>query len=263
MLALIAGEGALPGIVRDAYSGELRVCELEGHRSELREVDVTHFRIERLGSFIQNLKSDGITKVCFAGAIARPALDPSLVDPPTMKLVPRLMQALQSGDDGALRAVIEFFEEAGLTVVASHELATDLLPAPGVLSHVEPSAQDEKDAVRGDEILAAMGGVDLGQACVVVGGQALALETIAGTDWMMRSLLHRDAFLPKGGLFMKASKPAQDRRIDMPTIGPDTFARAAEVGLSGVVIEAGGVQVLSLERCLEIANTHNLLFWVR
>lgn len=297
MLALIAGEGALPRIVFEAVSGPVQVYELEGHASQLRDAGAISFRVERLGSFIAGLKANGITQVCFAGAIARPALDPSMIDPATMPLVPRMMQALQQGDDAALRIVIAFFEEAGMQVVAAHELARDLLPKAGDFGEVERLAQDETDAERGFEILAAMGALDVGQACIISKGQVLALEAMGGTDWMMRSLLgpfgtlplestlsadpiswaadwltgpeaekprlERDPALPPGGLLIKARKPDQDQRIDMPTIGPETFTRAAEVGMRGVVIEAGGVQVLDLVGCIDLARTHNLLFWVR
>jgi molybdenum cofactor synthesis domain-containing protein len=54
-----------------------------------------------------------------AGAIGRPKLDPAMIDAATMPLVPRMMQALGQGDDGALRVVIALFEEAGFALRAA------------------------------------------------------------------------------------------------------------------------------------------------
>lgn len=284
-LALIAGEGALPEIVvrhLDAETVPFRYCELDGHQSSDRarkDRPITRFRVERLGSFIAELKTQGVTEVCLAGRVARPKLDPAAIDAATVPLVPRMMSALQTGDDGALRLVLSFFEEQGIAVRAAHDIAPDLLPDAGVLSQTQPTEQDKTDAQRGIEIIGAMASVDVGQACIVANGQVLAIETIGGTDRMMRSLLTphmnagvaiiknanlggRDRDLPGGGLLVKAAKPGQDMRVDVPTIGPDTFLLAAEVSLKGVVIEAGGVMVLDLERCVEIADTHDLIFWV-
>lgn len=287
MFALVAGAGDLPKTVMqelDAAGTPFRLCELEGNPSAHRgDRPVMRFRIETLGSFIAELVGYGVTQICFAGGIGRPPLDPSKIDAATMPLVPRMMAALQQGDDAALRTVLRFFEEAGIEPVAAHHLGGDLQPQPGYLGQQAPSEQHKKDAARGVEIIGAMAQVDVGQACIVAKGQALAIEAQPGTDWMMLSLLqHREmarddkvptlfgsvvtgargAHIPKGGILVKAAKPGQDLRIDMPTIGPDTVMRAAQVGLEGIVIEAGRVIVLHPKTCIEIADKHGLFLWV-
>ena len=51
---------------------------------------------------------------------------------------------------------------------------------------------------------------------------------------------------PKGarGVLFKGPKPGQDRRLDLPAIGPETVRGAAAAGLAGVAVEAGGVMIL-------------------
>ncbi len=66
-----------------------------------------------------------------------------------------------------------------------------------------------------------------------------------------------------GGVFVKAPKPIQDRRVDLPVIGPETVVAAADAGLNGIVIEAGGVMVLSKEETIRIADETGLFLWVR
>lgn len=68
---------------------------------------------------------------------------------------------------------------------------------------------------------------------------------------------------PPGGILAKAAKPGQDRRVDLPTIGPDTISRAADAGLSGVVIEHQSVMVLDFEQTLSDATARNMFLWVR
>lgn len=262
MLALIAGQGRLPAAIREARPDAL-VAELEGFPSGLEPVS-WRFRIERLGSFLAELKSAGVTDVCFAGAIRRPPLDPSMVDAATIPIVPRMMVALQSGDDAALRTVLDFFEEAGIAVRPAQELAPDLLAQEGILGKVEPSDQDRRDAARAAAIVEALGAADVGQGCVVAGGQALALEAFGGTDWMLASLADdRRPLGPTGGVLYKAPKPGQDRRVDLPAIGPQTVAGAVSAGLSGIVVEAGGVLLLDREDTVAAADEAGLFLWAR
>ena len=238
-LALIAGRGDLPRAVTLALDGRAwRAFHLEGAESEIS--DSTAFRIERLGSFVAGLAGDGVTEVCFAGAIDRPRLDPSAVDAATVPLVPRMLRALQSGDDAALRLVLDIFEEAGLAVVAPQDIAPGLVEVPETGA---PSEQDAADIDRARAVHRALSPLDVGQGCVVAGGQVLAVEAMPGTDWMLESLT---AFpeRPAGGVLLKASKAGQDRRVDMATIGPGTVGAAAAAGLNGIAVIEGDVLVL-------------------
>lgn len=259
MLALIAGQGKLPEYVAEHAAGPLYIAALEGFPPDSLKPE-TSFRIERLGSFLAELEAKGVTKVCFAGAIRRPPLDPSAVDDATMPLVPRMMQALEQGDDAALRTVLVFFEEWGIDVIGAHEIVPDLLPPPGIPTVRKPDAQHERDAIRADTILAALGEADVGQSCIVHKGQALAVEAMPGTDWMLKSIA---AYCNTGGIFSKAPKPGQDRRIDMPTIGPETVERAGKAGLDGIVIAAGGVLAVDLADIVRRLDERNMFLWVR
>lgn len=267
MLALFAGQGRLPVVLLHHLNASDQtpfVAELAGFPSEISDFPTHSFRVEHLGSLLSTLKDQGVNEVCFAGAIGRPKLDPSAIDAATMPLVPRMMAALSTGDDGALRAVLDIFEEAGFTIRAAHEILPDLLPKAGIYGATKPTERDETDAKRATQIIAAMGEVDVGQACVVAAGQALAIETLGGTDWMLSTLAgDKRPNGPPGGILAKAAKPGQDRRVDLPTIGPDTISRAADAGLSGVVIEHQSVMVLDFEQTLSDATARNMFLWVR
>jgi len=304
-LCLIAGQGRLPSLLTEtleAVGDAPLLAELEGFAMEGRGTrPVIGFRIEWLGSFLADLRARGVTRVCFAGAIRRPSLKTALIDPATQPLVPRMIQALAQGDDAALRTVLAFFEEAGLSIVAAHEVLPDLLLPAGVATTVQPDETARRDAARGAAIIAALGAADVGQACVVAGGgQALAIEAQPGTDWMLASVAYmRDGRvaprseaadpvgwmvdsaaewlaggpvagnpllrtdLPADAVLVKGPKPGQDRRIDMPAIGPATVRGAAAAGLAGIVIEAGGVMVLDRATVIDLADRLGLFVWVR
>lgn len=273
MLALIAGTGDLPRLIQDrmvAQGREVLPCALMGNTPELAPgTEVLEFRLEQLGSLLIELKARGVTSVCLAGGITRPVLDPRAVDAATRPLLEQLAGALRAGDDGALRVALSVFERAGFRVVAAHEVLPELLPTAGVLTSRKPGDLDGADAGRAAGVLAAMGPADLGQSCVVAGGQVLALEAQPGTDWMLDSLAKLPSPKvpepgPEGrGLFFKAPKPGQDRRVDLPAVGPQTVARCAAIGLRGLVLEEGGVMILDQPATLAAAEEAGLFLWIR
>ena len=262
-IALIAGQGALPGLVARAAPG-LVICEMEGTPSEIGGPETLRFRIERLVPFLDALVERGIKRVVFAGALQRPRVDMELIDPRSAQLVPRLAMAMQAGDDATLRAVIEIFEEWEFEVVGAHEIAPDLLCPPGVICGA-PSDRDRADVTRAAAIVADLGRVDIGQGAVVAGGLCLAVETLPGTDAMLEFVrLHkglRDDLTSARGVFYKAPKPGQDRRADLPAIGVHTVQNAAAAGLSGIAFEAGGVMVLHREAVIAAAQAAGLFLW--
>jgi DUF1009 family protein len=288
MLALIAGTGDLPPALVARLAARPLICALDGFRPAVTP-DLT-FRIEQLGSFLADLKARGITTVCMAGAVTRPPIDPTAIDDATKPLVPRIMEAIAQGDDGALRAIIAIFEEAGLTVQAAHESAPDLLPEAGVLSRKPATIDNRQDAVTAEQTVAQMGRDDVGQACLVRNGRVLAREGQAGTDAMLAQFVPSDdpiwaavdglgAVLgsaaewlsgaegepvdARGAILFKAPKPDQDRRADLPVIGPQTARAAVAAGLAGIVIEHGGVMVLDLAQVLAVLDDAGLCLWVR
>jgi DUF1009 family protein len=257
-LALITGSGALPAALVATLPERPLICALDGFAPDGLVVDVT-FRLERLVPLFRLLADKGISQVAFAGAVQRPRLDPALFDPATAQLLPRLLTALQSGDDATLRAVIALFEEHDLTVQGIAEIAPNLLPGPGLLAG-KITAQDEADATRAAVIVAALGAVDVGQGAVVAQGMCLALEALPGTDAMLASISPGPR---RQGLLYKAAKPVQDLRVDLPTIGPTTLRGAHAAGLAGVAFAAGQVICLDLPAMQTLATDLGLFLWAR
>lgn len=264
--ALIAGRGALPAALIAALDQPPLICALDGFPPDGIAVDQV-FRIERLAIFLNWLLDQGVSRVVFAGAVQRPRLDPSLMDPQSAQILPRMMAAFQNGDDATLRAVIDIFEETGLAVVGVADIAPSLVPGAGVLTG-QTAAVDDRDAARAAAIVMALGRVDVGQGAVVQQGQCLAVEVLAGSDAMLASVAGLPAALrpdpARGrGLFYKAPKAGQDRRIDLPTLGVETVGRAAAAGLAGIAWEAGGVICLDLPAMIIAADQAGLFLWSR
>lgn len=260
--ALIAGEGSLAPAIAAALDRPLVYALDHLHP----QVEAKPFRLERLVPFLDELAEQGVTRAVFAGAIRRPRIEPDLFDPRTMAIVPRILMGMQSGDDAALRAVLDVFEEAGIAIASVDQILPGLVPGAGVLAG-EPTPRDQKDAARAAEIVQGLGALDIGQGAVVAQGLCLAVEALPGTQAMLdfvrlHASLKPDPKGPRGVLY-KAPKPGQDRRIDLPTIGPDTVRQAAEAGLGGIAWQAGSVILLDREDAIARAEQAGLFLWSR
>ena len=263
--AIIAGEGRLPAALAAGMAEPPLVAALDGFAPEGLTVDL-RFRVERLVPFLRALARDGVGQVIFAGAVTRPRLDPALLDEATASLLPRLMAAMAQGDDATLRVVIEIFEEFGFSVVGVDQVAPALLPGAGVLAG-SLTLRDETDVARAAAIVAALGAVDVGQGAVVAQGLCLGVEALPGTDALLAQVAGIGGLRPdpaRGrGVFYKAAKPGQDRRIDLPTIGPETLRGVAVAGLGGVAVQAGSVICLDLAEMRRLAGELGLFLWAR
>ncbi|MEL6888476.1 MAG: UDP-2,3-diacylglucosamine diphosphatase LpxI [Pseudomonadota bacterium] len=298
-LALITGRGALPQAVAAAQGTLPLICALDGHAPDGLSPDMT-FRIERLGGFLHELRQRGVTEVCFCGAIDRPNISLLRLDTRTLPLLRALSRAVGGGEDSALRTVLGIFEAKGFAVRGAHDLVPDLLPPQGVLTQAEPPETTERDLAVAAEVQREQGRLDEGQSCVIRDGVVIAQEDRRGTDAMLAGLKETPApptpaadddpfgmtldmvggmldnaadwlsgpvaeARAKGqdGVFFKAPKPGQDMRVDLPTIGPGTVARAIEARLDGIVLAHLGVMVLDRDKVIRMLDDKGLFLWVR
>ncbi len=271
-LAIIAGRGPLPRLVAESCRKRGRpyqVVVFEGEPVDWTEGHpVIHASFEKPGRMFAALRAAGCTVATFAGGMTRPKLNPMRFDFKMMRLAPRLVAGLKGGDDTTLRTIGTIFEAEGLELQAAQDLTEDVLVPAGVLTRAEPSEADRRDTARAAAIVAAMGTVDVGQGAIVAQGVCLGVESIQGTDIMLAFVAETGApFRPDRngarGVLYKAPKPGQDRRFDLPAIGPDTMEGAARAGLAGVAVEAGGVMALSLGEAVAAADRRGLFIWGR
>ena len=103
---------------------------------------------------------------------------------------------------------------------------------------------------RGVEAAKRLGADDLGQAAVVSRGKVVGLEDSAGTDALL-ARVGNDAW---GGVLVKVSKPDQERRVDLPSIGVATVERVSDAGISGIAVEAGNTLIMGRDDVVRAAD---------
>lgn len=261
-LGIIAGGGTAPAALIKACrqtGREFFVICLDGQADKELAQDVPHIWLPLgAGAHLKEVIADqGIREIVMIGRVRRPSLTELKPDWLALKVLTRIgINSL--GDDALLRSIGKAIEqEMGVHMIGAHEVFEDLLTPVGLLTRVTPDDVAQNDIQRGFAVAHALGSCDVGQSVVVQQGIVLGVEAIEGTDALIRRCgeLRRDG---PGGVLVKTAKPQQDRRYDLPAIGPDTFPSLVQAGLRGVALEAGSSLLIEREKTIALANEAGL-----
>jgi hypothetical protein len=261
-LGLVAGGGAVPLQVAAAARAAGRDVFAVVIESWAKPADYAHLphvviRLGAVGEAIEALRARGIRQLVMCGTAKRPSFLSIRPDAGMARLLLKIGRAAWQGDDGLLKAVVRVLEEEGFEILPAQAILRNILPEAGRLGALAPLAGAFEDIRRGVAVVRALGAVDVGQGAVVQQGLVLGVEAIEGTD----ALLARCAGLRRdgpGGVLVKLVKPGQDRRVDLPTVGPVTIAGAAAAGLTGIAIEAGGTILVDRATTIAAADAAGL-----
>jgi DUF1009 family protein len=255
-LGLIAGNGRFPVVFIEAAKAEGVDIVVVAHEGETpAEVsalapEVTWVRLGELGKIIATFRRAGVTQAVMAGGINKAgALAHFQPDARGLAFISRLPSLK---DDVILRGIAQELESEGIGVIESTRFLSSLIPQEGVLTARTPDAQQWADLRLGFEVAREIGRWDIGQSVVVKRGTVLAVEGVEGTNAAIR----RGGGLGGAGtVVVKASKPQQDLRFDVPAVGPDTVAVMHEVRAAVLAVEAGKTLMLEKPALVRDAET--------
>ncbi len=266
-LAIIAGGGELPLRLADACAMQNRPFHIIGLKG-MADASIERYPhdwswIGTVGTTLSILRDRGCTELVMGGIVKRPDFSSLKLDLTGTRLLPRVAKAARGGDDQLLRVLVSFFEEKGFRVVGADEVMARLLAGPDRIAGDDPSDENWRDIDQACEVVEALGRLDVGQGAVVARGLVLAVEAAEGTDAMLRRCLELPEHIRGSpeepcGVLVKLSKPGQERRIDLPTIGAQTIEACARAGLAGIAVEAGGALILDLAAVRRAAEDKGL-----
>lgn len=239
-VGLIAGAGSVPLEIADAVTatgGAIHVIVLR----DIADADFTDFPhtivgLGQVGRMLRTLHATGCKKLIMSGGMERPNLLSLTPDLGFFLHLRTILGLMRGGDDTVLRKVLRFFETQGFEAVGIGDIAPSLLAARGSLTSAGVGRSVQDDVTVAFEIVDQLSTFDIGQAVVVRNGAPVGIEAAEGTDGLLRKLSPHAA---RGGTLVKATKPNQELRADLPTIGPRTIEAAAALGLQAIAIEAG------------------------
>jgi UDP-2,3-diacylglucosamine hydrolase len=266
-LGIIAGGGQLPAAVaRGALTAGFDpfILGLRGNADRsIEQFQHDYVHLGQVGRMLRVLRNEQCQSIVLIGSLRRPNLFRLKVDSGFFRHLPRLLRLLKGGDDTVLRGVAHFFEEQGFEIRSAHEVAPRLLAPEGCFSAALPDSSAFEDISLGFQVVRALGAFDIGQAAVVARNYVLAVEAAEGTDAMLQRCrdLNKWGVTVRKGVLVKAPKPGQDLRIDLPAIGPRTVELAAEAGLAGIAVAAGAVLLAEQEELVEKARELGLFLY--
>ncbi len=263
-VAIICGGGSFPGAVAEAIVRRGRRPVMFGVKGwadpKVIERYAHHWiAIGQAGRLFRLARAEHCREALFIGTLLRPSLSQVRLDWQTLRLMPRIIRFFRGGDDRLLSGVASVLEEGGLHVIGLHEVAPEILVPEGVLGRYQPSVRDHADIARALKVIGALGPFDVGQAAVVADNNVLAVEAAEGTDNMLVRVAElrrgRRVTTPEGvGVLVKAPKPGQDQRFDLPAIGPRTVDNAARAGLAGLAVTAGSTIIAEIAEVIAAAD---------
>lgn len=261
-VGIIAGAGRFPFLVAEGARKQGRSVVIVGLRGladpQLQALaDVYRwYGMGRLGGWIRFLRRHGVRQVVMAGWVrktdmyGRFRMLTLLPDWTTARLW--FFGLEDKRNDTVLGAVADVLAKKNIHLDNCVRYCTQALAPEGVLTDRAPSSNQWKDIRFGWNIAKEMGRLDIGQSVAIKETEVIAVEAIEGTDRMIE---RAGNLCSRGGwILIKAAKPNQDMRFDVPTVGPETIETLHRHGGRVLVIEAGATVIIEREKMLEMAR---------
>ena len=229
-----------------------------------KNLDHIALKYEQINEAFFLLKQRQINEIALIGYMERPDIDSSKVNYRSQILLSKVFSILNKGDGEIFSAVKQMFTDQNFTLVKVQDLLPELILDPGIYgSPIGKKVLKEIEA--GVKIFLNYARLDFGQSLVFQNGHCLGLETITGTDEMIRAITSfrerknkKSKEILSGGILIKGSKPDQVLDIDTPVIGPDTIKLAKNAKLNGLVIESDKVIVVNKDSIIDTLQSNNM-----
>jgi DUF1009 family protein len=257
---LIAGDGELPvKFAQNAKKSGFEVVAIALSNQNRNELKKVCDKVYALGpgeviKIRQTLVDNGVKQVTFLGKVSKnillsnPRLDSEAID--------LLKKAFRLNDDAVMDLAIQALAKGDIEVMDQTLFIQNLMVPKGVLTKKQPTPEQIKDVEYGYEIAKQMGDLDIGQSVVIKDKMIMAIEAIEGTD----CAIERGGKLAKSGaVVVKVSKPNQDKRFDIPTVGLRTLKKMKSVKANILALEANETIIVQQEKMIEFADKNNIV----
>lgn len=274
-LALIAGRGGLPQMMAEsaleqgvsvlalALTSSIKrtLVDLEKKYPEnftLKEVDPV-----KVTKMLELIKSEGAEQITFIGKVPKMEFFQRL---PFMekKFIKKIQSLPDLHDDTLHSLVTEVVEQDyGLKVADQTKYMRKYFSSEQTFTKRQATDEELEEIDYGLRLAKENGRLDIGQTVVVQKKSVLAVEAIEGTNECIKRAKSLLGFFSKDKhiTVCKASKPNQDQRFDVPTLGLGTV-RCAGPG-SIIAFEANETLFVEQKEAIEYADKNNILIVAR
>ena len=264
MIGLILGDTNFPNeILKTIRKKKLSYLIIDLSKNKKFRNDKKSFSISigQFGKIINILKNNNCKKVLFAGKVNKPQFSKLKLDLKGIYYMPRIIKASKLGDAAVLKEIIKILSQNKIKTENSLKFNPELTLKKGNYSKVKPNKEDQFDIKKAIKILNNLRQYNFSQGVVVRNGKVIAIEGRGGTKKMLEK--SRSKKLKNQGVIVKFPKKKQDLRIDLPTIGLETFIQSKKAGLKGVVVKNRQHVFLDRKKCVQFANKNKMFISVK
>ncbi len=259
-LAIVAGNGELPSILaKSAHELGFNTCAValtEEAKEKLEDICDKTYKIApgQLSKMLELIKTEMLNKVVFIGKV--PKLDfLRNIHKLDWAAIKQLSKLTNFNDDSFHDGLVDLMKKYNVEVLPQTKFLKHLFLEKEILSKRKPTLEERVDIEYGFDVAKKVSGLDIGQTVVVKNKMILAVEAIEGTD----EAIKRGCGLAKGDVVVvKVSKPNQDERFDVPTIGENTIQTLAKNGGGIIAFEAGKTIIVNRDKLTEFADKNNI-----
>ena len=192
-IGLVLGSGDLAkSCINLLYSKgfKLQIIKLPCSNIDVSQ-DFKHWdlKYERIDEIFSRLKEKSINKIALIGHAIRPDLNLKNFNPKSLNIIKQIIPHISKGDNSLFLAVKNVFESQGLIILKVHELLNALTLSEGSYGLNPPDNLIEEEIEKGFSMFKEYSLLDLGQSIVFQKGYCLGLETLLGTDLMLKGLI--------------------------------------------------------------------------
>ena len=260
MIGLIFGETDFPKQILKKIKRKKKylIIDLTKNKRFKKDKNSYSVSIGQFGRIIKILKENNCNKVLFAGKVNRPNFSKLKLDFKGIFYIPRIIRSSKIGDAAILKEIIKILKKEKINTLSSTIFTPELSLAKGNYSKIRPNIQDKKDIKKSIKILNKIGGYSYSQGAVCRNNKVIAIEGKEGTQKMLRNIKNKD-----NGVLVKFPKKKQDNRVDLPTIGLNTFKQCTKAGLNGIVLKHKKNILLDKKNCIQYANKNKMFILVK
>ena len=258
MIGLFLGENDLPlEILKKLKKKKINhfIIDLTKKNKFKKYKNCFFINIGKFGEILELIKSQKCKKVLFAGNIIKPKISKLKLDLKGLFYIPRVIQASKLGDAAILKVLIKILSENKIRVIKLNTFNPELTLKKGIFTKIKPNNHDRKEILKGIKTLKNINSYNHTQAVIIRNNKVISLEKRKGTKEMINSITKT---IKQKGILIKLPKPKQDLRVDLPTIGLETFKDCKKAGLKGIVIKSNENILLNKSQSINYANKNKL-----
>ncbi len=258
MIGLFLGENDIPvEILRKLEKKKINyfIIDLTKNNKFKENKNCFFINIGKFGEIIKLIKSKKCRKVIFAGNIIKPKISKLKLDFKGLFYIPRIVKAAKLGDAAVLKVLIKILSENNINVIKINTFNPELTLKRRLYTKLKPSKYEKEEIFKGIQALKKINSYNHTQALIIRDNKVISRETRKGTKEMIRSITKSKI---KKGILIKLPKSKQDLRVDLPTIGIDTFKDCNKVGIKGIVVKSNQNIILNKEDCIKYANQNKI-----